>query len=138
MNEINTITPKTEIETVLTSAQNICVKYDLPQVCTEALLLAITDNVTLTGYNHLQGLGVNVTALKKSLQKSLQNKASHEPHKNIILSIALEGVIFLNGGNTSSLNLLKTIVKYNNTAAARLLRSQGLFLNNTDQLIFKN
>jgi len=125
-----------ELAAIISDAEVLCRLYGLAEICTEVLLLAMLDNTKLSAYNYLLLLGVNIVAIKKELEKRLSNKPV-VVGKKIANSVALDGLMFLNGGNRNSLKLVTTILENNNTAAARLLKQERIFLDQFRDIFYR-
>jgi len=136
-----TTTTESELTMILAGALERCRDSKLSEVCTESLLYAIMDNESLAANTRLLKIGFNIYMFKRTLLKRLQAKVDTNPPAMPVLSVAVEGLLVLNSMDRrcsqSSLHLLRTIIKNNNTAAARLLKKERIFLNEFNELIYK-
>ena len=142
MQTVNNDTIKNgELHEVIAEAAWICQSCNLTEICSESVLRAILDNADLTANEALVKAGINVTALKRVITKRLKAKGGITRPESITISTAVEGLLVLNrmerACNSSSLHLLCTIIKTDNTAAARLLKSQQIGLTSKNVLIYK-
>jgi ATP-dependent Clp protease ATP-binding subunit ClpA len=128
-----------ELNEVLAGAMQISRENHLKEVCSEALLLAIL--ASDTAEERLLKISFNVFLYKKVLEKRLAAKASDTAPDEPPRSLAVDGLLILNAwednATGTALHLLTTIVKNHNTAAARLLRKECVYLNEFNQLIYK-
>ena len=128
-----------ELRTVLTAAAQISRENQLKEVCSEALLLAILEQEAAAAA--FLKLGFNVFMFKRVLAKKLATKAADKSPKELPYSLAVDGLLILNAmeknAPCTALHLLKTIVRYHNTAAARMLRNEQIYLNEFNRLIYK-
>lgn len=135
------ITTETEMQAILTGAMQISQQYGLKEICTEAVLYAILNNDNLNANTQLLKMGFNVYMLRRVIAERLKNKAIVNPPIEPPYSNALEGLLFLNafdkGSQNTSTHFLKTIIKNNNTAAARLLKLERVSLTPNNELIYK-
>jgi len=142
METINVAKIKTvphELTTILADALVISQQSHLKEICTEALLYAILENEKIAA--RLLKCGLNIFMYKRQLAVRLKMKAISNPPAEPPHSVALQGLLILNGmenGNShSAISLLKTIIKNNNTAAARLLKAERIAINDFNELVYK-
>ncbi len=133
-----------ELLAIMSAANEVSQLYNLKEVCSEALLYALLSKPEFTAYVSLVDAGCNMAVFKRHLIKSLKAKGSagSATKGNLPVSIAVEGLMALNAiayGNTdtTSFQLLKTIIRNDNTAAARLLKAKRITLNQKNELIYK-
>jgi len=126
----------------LTYAHDACRKYQLNEISSEVMLFGITEDMNCQAYEAMVNAGYNVNKLKKLLrEKFIINKPANYKAGNP-LSVAVEGLLALHalqhgGMPLTSVSLLKTIIRNESTAAARLLRSERIILNWKNELIYK-
>lgn len=135
----NNTVNQNELTIVLSSALQISRDNHLKEVCSEALLYAILDNEAIAA--KLLKMGFNIFMFKRLLAEKLKKKAIESPSTEPPYSVAVDGLLILTTMDKASKNncltLLKTIVKNNNTAAARLLKSEHIILNSYNELVYK-
>ncbi|MDP9076271.1 MAG: hypothetical protein M3O71_02510 [Bacteroidota bacterium] len=136
--KINNVVIQNEVTTILAGASQISRDNQLKEVCTEALLSALIENEAVAA--KLLNTGFNIFMFKRLLSEKLKTKSIDSPPVNPPYSVALEGLLALYvidcRGNASSLQLLKTIIRNNNTAAARLLSLERITLTENNHLIY--
>lgn len=137
--EICPPTINNELQIALLNTLKISRQLNLKEVCTEAFLYGIMENEGLSA--KLLKQGFNIFMFKRLLTDKLKVKATENQTIEPLFSGALEGLLALiimdKNFCDSSLFLMKTIIKHNNTAAARLLKKEGIILSRFNELIYK-
>ncbi|MDB5029717.1 hypothetical protein [Mucilaginibacter sp.] len=135
----NNTDTQNELAAILTDAVHISRDNQLKEICSEALLLAIFNNEPIAA--KLLKMGFNIFMFKRLLAEKLKTKAIDTPPLEPPYSVAIDGLLILTAmdksGRNNGLKLLKTIIKNNNTAAARLLKAERITLNSFNELVYK-
>lgn len=124
-------------------AQEACVKFGLKEVCSEVLLFAIVDDMNCATYSALTEAGYNANKLKAQLREGFKKRsAAQDDKREKPLSVSVEGLFALHaiqysGMPLNTMSVLRTIIRNNNTSAARLLHSQHIKLNKQNELIYQ-
>jgi ATP-dependent Clp protease ATP-binding subunit ClpA len=133
-----------ELLELLAEAYQVSYRYNQKEVCTLALLYAIAQNPDLAACEALISAGYKVGKLKTHLLKALKAKgdAATPFTGELAYSNAVAGLLALTELQygtiqISSRTLLVNLIKYNNTAAARLLKQQGITVKGYNKLIYE-
>jgi ATP-dependent Clp protease ATP-binding subunit ClpA len=131
-----------EFDNILPYAQEACLKYGLREISTDVLLFAIADDMNCRAYVMLTDAGYKINDLKKALKERFGKGKQAPPTENYPLAVSVIGlfaVYCLQYANAplDTLHLIQLIIRTNNTAAARILRQQGISLNSYNKIIYK-
>ncbi|MBD1385728.1 hypothetical protein IDJ75_10600 [Mucilaginibacter rigui] len=127
---------------ILTYAHEACSKYELNEIDSEVLLFAIADDMNCMAYEVMTNAGYNVNKLKKVLRERFKINKPETYIAGSPFSVSVEGLIALHalhygGRPLTTITMLKTIIRNDNTAAARLLRAECISLNYNNELTYK-